>query len=66
MKPYTLCVNHRDINVIIWSQEIHQVRGLYDLIVRMEAEKKVELEDAIEHKIRCFEQIRLAKTMFVI
>jgi DNA-binding Lrp family transcriptional regulator len=46
-------------------KEIHEVLGVYDLIVRMETDKMSELKDTVGQKIRCLDRVRSTLTMIV-
>jgi len=47
-------------------KEVHGVYGVYDLVVRVEAESMQALKDVIGTKIRRLENIRSTLTMIVI
>jgi DNA-binding Lrp family transcriptional regulator len=47
-------------------KEAHIVYGVYDIIIRLEAETMKELKDVISWKIRRFEKVRSTITMIVI
>ncbi len=54
------------LNKILEVQEAHQIYGVYDIIVKIEAEIRQDLRDAIALKIRCLDKIRSTVTMMVI
>ena len=39
-------------------KEANQLYGVYDLIIRVEAETMQELKDLIEHRVRVIEKVR--------
>jgi DNA-binding Lrp family transcriptional regulator len=47
-------------------KEAHIVYGVYDIIIRLEAETMKDLKDVISWKIRRFEKVRSTITMIVI
>jgi DNA-binding Lrp family transcriptional regulator len=47
-------------------KEVHGVFGVYDLVVRVEAESMEELKDVISSKIRRQQNVRSTLTMIVI
>ena len=46
--------------------EIHKIYGVYDFIIRVEAETPQELKDLIDNRIRGIEKIRSALTLLFI
>jgi DNA-binding Lrp family transcriptional regulator len=47
-------------------KEIHEVYGVYDLVVRVETDKISELKDTLDEKIRSLDGVRSTLTMIVI
>ena len=46
--------------------EVHVVYGVYDLVVKVEAETLEELKDTVTDKLRTLERVRSTLTMLVV
>ena len=54
------------INKVEGMEEAHTVYGVYDIVVRIEAETLQQLKDTISTKIRTLENVRSTLTMIVV
>jgi DNA-binding Lrp family transcriptional regulator len=56
----------KDLKAIPEVKEFHSVYGVYDYVVRIEADSMEQLKDAITNKIRRMANVRSTLTMMVI
>jgi len=54
------------LSVLPEVKEVHEVYGVYDLVVRVETDKISELKEALGEKIRSLDGVRSTLTMIVI
>ena len=47
-------------------KEVHQLYGVYDIIIHVEAETKEELKDLISNRIKCMRKIKSTMIMICI
>jgi len=55
----------RDLKAIQEVKDAHMVYGVYDIIIRVDAETLQDLKDAISLKIRRLDKVRSTLTMIV-
>ena len=56
----------KDLKEISEVKEFFAVYGVYDYVVRLEAENMDQLKDTITNRIRCMKNVRSTLTMMVI
>ncbi|MHB8566944.1 MAG: Lrp/AsnC ligand binding domain-containing protein [Nitrososphaerales archaeon] len=56
----------RELKGIETVKEVHSVYGVYDIVVKVEAETTEKIKDTITWKIRSLEKVRSTLTMIVI
>ena len=54
-----------ELNKIVGVKEVYMVYGVYDIIVKMEAETMEKVKDIVTWKIRRLDRVRSTLTMIV-
>jgi len=53
------------LSIIPEVKEVHEVHGIYDLIVRVEVKKMSTFEETVGEKVSSLDKVRSTLTMFV-
>ena len=55
-----------ELNKISGVQEVHKVYGVYDIIIKMEAENMIDLKDTVLSRVKKIKNIRSSITLICI